>query len=159
MTINNEKYTKRRRSDCSDWAVGVNVLTGAIPLLADTGTFGCSVTPSDPIHASLFNLDLSDSSNRPMLMPVLVRTPDRHTHKSKSESQSRAIHSFKPARSRITGTRHAYLAISFVYIWKLIFSNHLSILINAMDYWLISPNCIRQLIVYTIHAFMRDFYY
>lgn len=98
---------KRKRSDCFDWAIGLNVLTGAIPLLADTGTFGCSVIPSDPIRASLFNLDLSDSSNRPILMPVLVRTPDRHTHKFKSESQSQAIHLFKPPRSRITGTRHA----------------------------------------------------
>ena len=114
MSINNEIILykkdikdKRKRSDCFDWAIGVNVLTGAIPLLADTGTFGCSVIPSDPIRASLINLDLSDSSNRPILMPVLVRTPDRHTHKSKSESQSQAIHLFKPPRSRITGTRHA----------------------------------------------------
>ena len=40
-----------------------------------------------------------------MLMPVLVRTPDRHTPKSNSEPQSQSIRFFKPPRSRITGTR------------------------------------------------------
>ena len=112
MSINNEIILykkdikdKRKRSDCFDWAIGLNVLTGAIPLLADTGTFGCSVIPSDPFRSSLINLDLPHSSNGPMLMTVLVRTPDQHTPKSNSEPQSQAIHFYKPPRSRITSTR------------------------------------------------------
>ena len=35
---------KRCRCDFIGWAAGRRLLTGAIPLLLDTGTFGCSVS-------------------------------------------------------------------------------------------------------------------
>ncbi|CAH2240825.1 jg13455 [Pararge aegeria aegeria] len=53
-------------------------LLAAVPLLPETGSFGCWVTPPGPMRPSLVNLDLSESSERSILIPGLVWTSSQH---------------------------------------------------------------------------------
>ena len=73
------------------------------PTTARHGNFWLLGCPPGPFRSSLFNLDLPDSSRRPMSMPGLVRTP---VQQIQQDSQPQASHSTKPPSSRITGTRH-----------------------------------------------------
>ena len=52
------------------------------PTTARHGNFWLLGYPPGPFRSSLFNLDLPDSSRRPMSMPGLVRTPVRRKRRS-----------------------------------------------------------------------------
>ena len=69
---------KRNGSHCVGRATNRCLFTGAIPLLLDTGTFACCDFHPGPVRPSLDNLVTQGSPSATILMPSLVRTPDRH---------------------------------------------------------------------------------
>ena len=79
ISVSEAKWTKRTWFDSIGQAANGGLFTSAIPLLLHTKTFAYSPDfwPR-PVRLSLYNLDSRNSSQPPMLMLSLVRTPDRH---------------------------------------------------------------------------------
>ena len=70
---------------------------GRDPTTARHGNFCLLCFHPGPVRPSLDNLDLLSSPERPILMPSLVRTPDRH---STPESRTPALKPFQTPTSK-----------------------------------------------------------
>ena len=126
----NKKKRKRKKDRVRIYWTGYQPMPihGRDPTNARHGNFCLLYFHPGPVRPSLDNLDLLSSPERPILMPSLVRTPDRHSTpesrtptlnaSSDPDLQVAGLQEHATTPSRLTKSPKMIIFTDFVYLFN-----------------------------------------